>query len=1040
MMNNTGPRGLGDLGLLGAPSTAQKNRPKFLYHNHTPHSHTHCCECNQFNIYTPCNKHNHTVGCGCAQQTMDTRSPHTNASPTHLDADTHTELDTHTLHSYISPSDLGNVSRANTPNPHTNTSCTNLNHMLHPNDTSRYWRRLNLMIHNDPEFKPIRSRPLHLSRSVRTYTHTRQACLPSYTLYTQKATPHTHRTCHIQKCDQNTVTSTLNPTPHSYGPYKPIPKNSPNITTNHTLYTQKTRGRTEQSDEVAPYLIHPRPKIVTREPMTPVTIQEEGHPTNTSTNHTLHLQSGRELITVFRTTKACHTRKCNPNIAIPPSTLTYHSGKLDEPTKKPQPIKTSFIDARKRNNWERLTPRHFILASLAPDNLKQRHSWRDLMAHTHTDRKRLCKRWRYIINRRRHRLKCQETYQKTHFDSRTTLDLTTSKITSVQILNQRVMVLIPNVITVEELIKAIGNHYDRAPKAFYVTRSGGLLPGAARLLPGQDVRVVPRLLGEGGGEKRKSGRTARLDMTVSLASLRRLVADYLETLVPRPNQPNVSMSSEGAQMIKVQLTALYQKAQAEHHTLREDIHRLVAAAEIKPLQILQNDLQVLHAASTPCQDLRRMRPRIFCQPSCRHTEPWESCPNQIPQWIWSGRGGPTEESVGVTQDVSAHFLRSTKDVSAGTFLTAFGDAAIIRQKSKVGMEFAELYSATQASPGGGKCQYTYRESTGSDTYWISPHQDVNIISRRASKALKRALELRSRLKGTGQAAQHSCCTQPSCSTSINAELGLIMRTSGNDDDDECLGAGLFATRAIRTGEQIYVSYSEDIAKDWESTFGCRCYCCRCSGTCSEQKTTDRAQVYPTLMTSPISSDSMPERQSPPDLQAVVTSASDLEGMEVDGLPLAPKKSTGLIASGTVFSPDRELQISDKRTKGLPEPNRGPTTPKERASVIQYRHYVKETMQTLHQPNDIHTQIVDSFGISIKGKDFATLQANEMLSDGIVDWMLQWWTTQVGGGIGDKAGTGRPQFAPHLPRCYYVSSHWFSRLTEDGRANHQRVAR
>jgi hypothetical protein len=65
----------------------------------------------------------------------------------------------------------------------------------------------------------------------------------------------------------------------------------------------------------------------------------------------------------------------------------------------------------------------------------------------------------------------------------------------------------------------------------------------------------------------------------------------------------------------------------------------------------------------------------------------------------------------------------------------------------------------------------------------------------------------------------------------------------------------------------------------------------------------------------------------------------------------------------------------------------------------------------------------------------------MLCDGIVDWMLQWWTTQVGDGMGKKAGTGRPQFAPHLPRCYYVSPHWFTTLTgEDGRANHQRVAR
>ena len=161
------------------------------------------------------------------------------------------------------------------------------------------------------------------------------------------------------------------------------------------------------------------------------------------------------------------------------------------------------------------------------------------------------------------------------------------------------MVLTPNVITVEELVKVIGNHYDRVPRAFYVTSSGRLLPGAARLLPGQDVRVVPRLFGEGVGEKRKSGRIARLDMTASLTSLRRLVANTLKTLVPRPDQPNFSMSSEGAQMIKVQLTALHQKAQAEHHTLRDDIQRLVTASETKPLQLLQDDLQELHVASTP---------------------------------------------------------------------------------------------------------------------------------------------------------------------------------------------------------------------------------------------------------------------------------------------------------------------------------------------------------------------------------------------------------------------------------------------------------
>jgi hypothetical protein len=94
-------------------------------------------------------------------------------------------------------------------------------------------------------------------------------------------------------------------------------------------------------------------------------------------------------------------------------------------------------------------------------------------------------------------------------------------------------------------------------------------------------------------------------MTEALGSLRSLVVDTLKTLVPRPDQSNGNMSSEGAQMVKVQLTVLHRKAQAEHHTLRDDIQRLVEAAETQPLQLLQDDLQELHVASTPCQGLHR---------------------------------------------------------------------------------------------------------------------------------------------------------------------------------------------------------------------------------------------------------------------------------------------------------------------------------------------------------------------------------------------------------------------------------------------------
>jgi hypothetical protein len=154
-----------------------------------------------------------------------------------------------------------------------------------------------------------------------------------------------------------------------------------------------------------------------------------------------------------------------------------------------------------------------------------------------------------------------------------------------------------------------------------------------------------------------------------------------------------------------------------------------------------------------------------------------------------------------------------------------------------------------------------------------------------------------------------------------------MRTSGDDDEDECLGAGLFATRAIRTGEQIYVSYSENIAKDWESTFGCRCYCCWCAGTCNIPDTSDRAQACPTLMATSISNDPRPEHQLPPDRKAVEMKGSGLDGMEVDGLPLAPKGTTGHTALGTAFSPNTGRQNSNKCTKGLTEPDTSPTAPK-----------------------------------------------------------------------------------------------------------------
>ena len=57
MMRSTGPRGLGEQGLLGAPPIAHKNKPKFfMYNTHTPHNtHTHNCDCTQSNMNTDTN-------------------------------------------------------------------------------------------------------------------------------------------------------------------------------------------------------------------------------------------------------------------------------------------------------------------------------------------------------------------------------------------------------------------------------------------------------------------------------------------------------------------------------------------------------------------------------------------------------------------------------------------------------------------------------------------------------------------------------------------------------------------------------------------------------------------------------------------------------------------------------------------------------------------------------------------------------------------------------------------------------------------------
>ena len=69
----------------------------------------------------------------------------------------------------------------------------------------------------------------------------------------------------------------------------------------------------------------------------------------------------------------------------------------------------------------------------------------------------------------------------------------------------------------------------------------------------------------------------------------------------------------------------------------------------------------------------------------------DPCPNQMPPWMRTGEGGPTEAVKGLEQDSTATYLRTTQMVPNDTFLTTFGEASIIRDSEPEGKQLGTLY-------------------------------------------------------------------------------------------------------------------------------------------------------------------------------------------------------------------------------------------------------------------------------------------------------------------------------------------------------------
>ncbi len=73
----------------------------------------------------------------------------------------------------------------------------------------------------------------------------------------------------------------------------------------------------------------------------------------------------------------------------------------------------------------------------------------------------------------------------------------------------------------------------------------------------------------------------------------------------------------------------------------------------------------------------------------------DPCPNQIPAWMRTGRGGLTEVAKGLAQDPTATYLKATQGVPKGTFLAAFGETSIIRASELEGVQLGDLYDQIQ---------------------------------------------------------------------------------------------------------------------------------------------------------------------------------------------------------------------------------------------------------------------------------------------------------------------------------------------------------
>jgi Ulp1 family protease len=131
--------------------------------------------------------------------------------------------------------------------------------------------------------------------------------------------------------------------------------------------------------------------------------------------------------------------------------------------------------------------------------------------------------------------------------------------------------------------------------------------------------------------------------------------------------------------------------------------------------------------------------------------------------------------------------------------------------------------------------------------------------------------------------------------------------------------------------------------------------------------------------------------------------------------------------------------SDERRRKSNDVGQGtqPLAPVEIANNIAEKNYVSKTLALLSPPKyNQFTIIVSAYDVNITGQDFERLQVGTKLNDGNIEWMMRWWAGQVNGRFGKKPSPPQPN--QQLPRCYFASTFWYSRMTSEGVFSHDNV--